>query len=157
MHTTFVRLQKAQHRIQIDSLRGPIHTDDSHLSMAVVFDQWGMSLFVGVLLSCVLLFQLPLCGLATCASFRPYPEPSGPPSCHEEAVPQQADDCPTCILLAQIDFSGEIPASTASLPFLQFAWDRRVPEQWKNPGILPYPLRDFAQPRLNVQYSTFLL
>lgn len=88
MHTTFVRLQKAQHRIQIDSLRALIHTDDSHLSMAVVLDQWGMSLFMGVLLSCVLFFQMPLCALAAWVSFRPYAELSGSSSCHKEAVPQ---------------------------------------------------------------------
>ncbi len=164
MHTTFVGLQKARPRTQIDSLGGLIHTDCSCLQVEAVFDWCDMRLFIGVLLSCVLLFQMPLCALASCVSFRLYADPSGPPACHKEAVPeqpqavpQQADDCPTCIFLAQTDFSGEIPASAVVLPLLQPAGERRLPQEWKNLSYLPYPLRDLPQPRLNVLYSTFLL
>ena len=126
-----------------------------------------MSLFVGVLLSCVLLFQMPLCALAACVSLRPYAEPSGPTSpasCHKEAVPeqpqavpQQADDCPTCIFLARTDFSSEIPAAAGALPLLQPTGEKRLPQEWKNPSYAQSPLRDLPKPRLNALYSTFLL
>ena len=164
MHTTFVGLQKARPQTQIDSPEGLIHTDCRCLSMAVVFDRFDMSLFIGALLSCVLLFQMPLCALAACASFRPDAEPSGRPSCHKEAVPeqpaavpQQAAVCPTCIFLARTDFFSEIPAAAVALPLLQPAGERRVPQEWKNLSYAQSPLRDLPQPRLNVLYSTFLL
>ncbi len=164
MHTTFVGLQKAQLGTQIDSLGGLLHTDDNRLSMAAVFDRCGMRLFIGALLSCVLLFQMPLCALAACASFRPEAEPSGPPACHKEAVPeqpqavpQQAADCPTCIFLARANFSSELSAAAVALPLLQPAGERRPPQEWKNPIYPQSPLRDLPKPRLNVLYSIFLL
>ena len=164
MHTTFVGLQKAQPRTQIDSLGGLIHADSNCLWMEAVFDWCDMSLFIGVLLSCVLFFQMPLCALAACASLRPYAEPSGPPSWHKEAVPeqpqavpQQGDDCPMCTFLARTDFSSEIPAAAGALSLLQPAGERRLPQEWKNPRYRQSPLRDLPQPRLNVLYSTFLL
>ena len=164
MHTTFVGLQKARLGTQIDSLGGLLHTDSSCLWMQTVFDWFDMSLFIRALLSGVLLFQMPLCALAACASSRPDAEPSGPPACHKEAVPeqpqavpQQAADCPACIFLARTDFSSEIPAAAVALPLLQPAGERRLPQEWKNPSTLPSPVRDLPQPRLNVLYSIFLL
>ncbi len=64
MHTTFVALQKAQSGTQIGSLGGLIHTDGSRLSLAVVFDRWGMSLFMTVLL--ILCDASPVADVCAC-------------------------------------------------------------------------------------------